>query len=73
MTRLPVISGFEMVKILTRFGWTPVRQTGSHCIMKKQGSIFRIFIPQHRELRPGIIHQIMKEADLSIEQITKYL
>ncbi|MBP9009466.1 MAG: type II toxin-antitoxin system HicA family toxin, partial [Methanospirillum sp.] len=45
----------------------------SHCIMKKQGSIFRIVIPQHRELRPGIIHQIMKEADLSIEQITKYL
>jgi predicted RNA binding protein YcfA (HicA-like mRNA interferase family) len=40
--------------------------------MKKQGSIFRIVIPQHRELRPGIIHQIMKEADLSIEQITKY-
>ena len=73
MTHLPVVSGFEMVKILTRFGWTPKIQTGSQYIMKKQGSTFRIVIPQHRELRPGIIHQIMKEADLSIEQITKYL
>jgi len=63
MTRLPVVSGFEKVKILTQFGWTPVRQTGCHCIMKKTGSPFRIVIPQHKELRPGIIHQIIKETD----------
>ena len=73
MTRLPVISGFEMVKILARFGWIPVRQTRSQCIMKKEGSTFRIVIPQHRELRPGIIHQIMKESDLSIEKLSEYL
>jgi len=71
MTRLPNISGYEMVKILKRFDWIPVRQTGYHVIMKKADSIYRIVVPQHKELKPGIIHQIMKEAELSLEMINK--
>ncbi len=73
MTRLPVISGFDMVKILSKFGWYPVRQTGSHCIMKKMDSRIRIVIPQHKELRPGIIHQILKEAGIDSDQLIQYL
>jgi len=63
--KLPVISGREMVKALHRKGWTAVRQTGSHVIMQKDDVPDEISVPQHDELKPGIVHRCIVIAGLT--------
>ena len=63
--KLPVLSGKEMVKVLHRKGWTAVRQTGSHVIMQKDDVFDELSIPQHNELKPGIVHRCITIAGLT--------
>jgi predicted RNA binding protein YcfA (HicA-like mRNA interferase family) len=63
--KMPVISGLEMVKVLHRKGWTAIRQTGSHIIMQKDDVPDEISVPQHRELKPGIVHRCIAIAELT--------
>ena len=63
--KLPVISGREMVKILYRKGWKVYRQTGSHIIMQDADGRRELSIPQHRELKPGMVHLCIRQADLT--------
>jgi predicted RNA binding protein YcfA (HicA-like mRNA interferase family) len=66
MTRIPVISGLEMVKVLYHKGWKPVRQVGtSHLIMKKVGVPDLLSIPMKDELKPGIVHTCIRIAGLT--------
>ena len=44
------ISGKELIKILNRLGWTCVRVTGSHYIMRK--GYQTVVVPCHREDLP---------------------
>jgi predicted RNA binding protein YcfA (HicA-like mRNA interferase family) len=37
MTRLPVLSGAEAVKVFQKAGWTVDRKRGSHVILVKDG------------------------------------
>ena len=36
MQKLPRLSGKEVIKILSKIGFDPVRQKGSHVILKKK-------------------------------------
>ena len=36
---LPVLSGREVVRTFTKFGWQVARQSSSHIIMVKQGEV----------------------------------
>ncbi len=46
---LPQISGLEIIKILAKFGFSAVRQRGSHVRMEKvsEGEIIKITVPMH--------------------------
>lgn len=63
--KLPVISGRKMVKVLHRKGWTAIRQTGSHVIMQNEDVDDTLSIPQHDELKPGIVHRCIEIARLT--------
>lgn len=70
--KLPVISGFELLKILTKnFGFQPLRQKGSHVTLTN-GAIF-ITIPLHPELDKGTLSSILKDAGISREELLKFL
>ncbi len=61
--RLPRdLYGSELVKILCRdWGYTKVHQTGSHAILETEDPISqRISIPQHKPLRLGTLHAILR-------------
>lgn len=62
--KLPVISGREMVKILHRKGWIFISQRGSHAKMMHPVSRKQLIVPLHNQLKPGIVHQCIVEADL---------
>ena len=74
MSRIPPLDARRVIKILERAGFRVARQKGSHLIMISDKKT-RIVIPVHpgRDLKPGLIQAIMKEAGLSREEFLKLL
>lgn len=72
MIRLPVISGHELIKILTKyFGFRVLRQKGSHVTLTNDVAF--ITIPLHDELARGTLNAILKDADISREEFLEYV
>jgi predicted RNA binding protein YcfA (HicA-like mRNA interferase family) len=63
--KLPVISGEDLVKYLTRHGFEVRRQTSSHVVMQKEWRVFSV--PLHRELKKGTLIGILKQAGIEVE------
>ena len=73
MPKLPVVSGAEVVKVLTKAGWQFARQRGDHVTLVKSGSIYIITVPMKREIKKGLLSDIIKEAGLSVDQFNELL
>ena len=76
MASLRKISGMECVKILcNRFGFSFVRQTGSHIILRKETSTGAVgtVVPNHRELKIGTLKGVLELAKVSEEEFAKYV
>lgn len=72
--RLPVISGQEVVKILTRLGFKIVGRKGSHIRLKKKNKqILIVIVPDHRELARGTLRAILRQANLKPEEFLRLL
>ncbi|MHB8777119.1 MAG: type II toxin-antitoxin system HicA family toxin [Anaerolineales bacterium] len=66
MSKLRVLSGREMCKILAQHGFEKVRQKGSHIIMQKRvgNSTITVPVPDHDELRTGTLLGIIRQSEL---------
>jgi len=66
MPKLPLVSGAEAAKALQRLGFVFLRQRGSHAILRRgeRGCV----IPMHREIDPGTLRGVLKQADVSPEE-----
>ncbi len=75
MPKLPVVSGKEVIKALSKIGFKHVRTKGSHAILNKETDKGKITIPVplHKELAKGTLKSIMKQAELSLEDFLKIL
>jgi predicted RNA binding protein YcfA (HicA-like mRNA interferase family) len=71
--RQPVVSGERLIKALSKEGWEVVRQRGSHVRLKKPGRRHALVVPLHRELRRGTLAGILRDADLSADDLVKLL
>ena len=73
--KLPLLSGKKLLSILKKFGFKEVRQKGSHVRIEKRidGKILKITVPLHKELKKKTLLTILKYAEISIEDILKYL
>ncbi|MFH0815947.1 MAG: type II toxin-antitoxin system HicA family toxin [Methanobacteriota archaeon] len=73
MTRLPRISGKELVKILSKTGYIVIRQRGSHVRMKdtSAGARQMVTVPMHDTLKPGLLLHIIKDAGLTVDDILR--
>jgi predicted RNA binding protein YcfA (HicA-like mRNA interferase family) len=63
--RLRVLSGGDVVRALGRFGFHPIRQSGSHVKLRREGPAGErqtLHIPLHPELRPGTLRAIFRQA-----------
>ena len=67
--KTPVLSGKEMMKILSKEGFKVVGRRGSHIRMKKSTEPRNLvmIIPDHKELAIGTFHAILRQADMSLE------
>jgi len=70
MTRLPVISGKDVVKALNKIGYEVVRQKGSHLRLKANDESGRksLTVPLHDPIKPGLLRHIIKDANLTVEE-----
>jgi predicted RNA binding protein YcfA (HicA-like mRNA interferase family) len=50
-SKMPVLSGRDVVKTFERFGWTIARQASSHIILIKPGEIISLSVPDHKGSR----------------------
>ena len=64
--KLPRVSGGDVIKILTKIGFTIARQKGSHVILKKETSegIRTTVVPLHSEIDRGTLLEILRQAGL---------
>ncbi|MFP3898652.1 MAG: type II toxin-antitoxin system HicA family toxin [Dehalococcoidia bacterium] len=74
MAKLPVISGREAVRAFERDGWRVVRRARTrHIIMKKQGMVTTLSIPEHKVLDRGLLRSLVRDAYISIEKFSELL
>ncbi|MBA2692985.1 MAG: type II toxin-antitoxin system HicA family toxin [Rubrobacter sp.] len=62
--RLPRdVGGEELAKLLGRYGYEFVRQTGSHMRLSVEGEHeHHITIPRHKPLKPGTLSGILRDV-----------
>lgn len=64
----------KVINVLVRLGFKPVRQRGSHVILKREdGKV--IVVPVHRgeEIGRGLLSKIIKDAGLTREEFLRLL
>ena len=68
--RLPSRTAGQVVRILERHGFERVRQSGSHLLLQHADGR-RVTVPMHKskDLGRGLLARIMKDADLTIEDL----
>ena len=72
MSRLPMISGDDLVRALREVGYEWDHTEGSHMILLHPSGR-RLSVPRHRELGRGILRKLMRRADLSREELLRLL
>ncbi|HEY6869811.1 MAG TPA: type II toxin-antitoxin system HicA family toxin [Novosphingobium sp.] len=71
MGKLPVLTGSEIVKALERLGFAPVRQRGSHVVMRR--ATVGTVVPLHRPVKTGTLAGILRQAGLSQDEFLNAL
>ena len=72
MTRLPVISGDEFVKLMGDIDYIWDHTTGSHMILVHP-SRRRLSVPRHRELDRGLLRRLIRDAGLTPEDFSRLI
>jgi predicted RNA binding protein YcfA (HicA-like mRNA interferase family) len=69
LTRLPRVSGRDVVAALRRIGYAQDRQHGSHIVLRHADPPFRrIVVPDHKELATGTLRAIIRESGLTVDE-----
>ena len=72
--KLPAdLSGRELRKALERAGFVFQRQKGSHMVLRRETPQSRVIVPDHRQIRPGTLRQILHEAGITPDQLIELL
>jgi predicted RNA binding protein YcfA (HicA-like mRNA interferase family) len=73
MARLPVLSARECVAALEKAGFYVIRQQGSHITMRRDSPPGRVTVPNHKELRTGMLRAIIRQAGLTVDEFLELL
>lgn len=66
MSKLPVISGDKLIKLLMSLGYKIVRQKGSHVRLRKitEAGEHDITVPKHSEIAKGTLNDILSKISI---------
>ena len=73
--KLPVISGDKLIRALGKFGYVAVRQKGSHVRLRHPTDHQRVpvTVPLHDEIAFGTLRRILRDANVTVEQLLSVL
>jgi len=74
LPKIPPLKPNKLIRILEKTGFKVIRQKGSHVIMMNDRKT-RIVIPVHpgKDIKPGLVRAIIREAGISREKFLKLL
>jgi predicted RNA binding protein YcfA (HicA-like mRNA interferase family) len=74
MSKLPILTGLELVKILEKVGFKNVRQKGSHVFLKHQDNRITI-IPVHKgkDIDRSLLRKILRDTKISPDNLKDIL
>jgi len=73
VSKLPVVSGADCVKALSKVGFVIYRQRGSHITMVRTTPSAQTTIPDHKELDRGTLRAIIRQAGLTVDEFIALL
>jgi predicted RNA binding protein YcfA (HicA-like mRNA interferase family) len=73
MGKLPTCTGKELIQVLERQGWENRRQTGSHVILTRPGSVLTLSVPLHAPLAKGTLRALIAKAGLTADELRDLL
>ena len=75
MSKLPVVSAKELIRVLEKEGYQVLRQKGSHIILQKKTAqeVITTVVPYHDEIARGTLKSILRKTRLTPEQLIKLL
>ena len=73
MSRLPRLTGKELVAALQRAGFEVVRVKGSHHFLRNENGLTTV-VPVHstETIGPGLLHKILADCSLTPEQLEEH-
>lgn len=73
--KLPVMSGRDVIKALTKVGFREVRQKGSHIILVRESKEEKrgVVVPNHKEIDKGTLLEIIRQSGLKKEDFLKLI
>ncbi len=73
--KLPILSGREVIKVLSKQGFKAARQKGSHIILVKESDKGKlgVVVPNHSEIDRGTLLEIIRQAGLTKEEFIKLI
>ncbi len=73
MSKLPVLSGRDLVRALEKVGFQLDRQKGSHMILYRADPPTTLSVPDHRELDRGTLRALLRQASLSPDDLHRLM
>lgn len=71
MAKLPSVSGKKLIRALGKLGFVVVRQKGSHVILQRESNL--ITVPLHDPIKKSTLNSILKQADVTLEELLECL
>ncbi len=72
MSKLPILSGQEIVQTLKRAGYRVMWQRGSHirleCLIPGRK---RITVPNYKDVDKSLLHKILRNAEITAEEFLR--
>jgi len=74
-TKLPVVSGPDLIRALQKMGYIVRRQKGSHVHLVRAADKRRVTVPVHGNMAiaKGTLRAILKDAEISIGDLRDLL
>ena len=73
MSRLPQVSGPEVVRALQKIGFFVRRQHGSHIILRRDDPFAQTVVPQHRQIDRGTLRAILRQTEITADELIEML
>ena len=74
MSKLPVVSGKQLCKMLAKTGYLVDHQTGSHIILRHEKPPHRrLTVPDHKEIAKGTLRAVIRQAGLTLDEFRELL